>query len=84
MVIVFTWEDVLADVPLGFIIGPLCIFIFSSDLPDGLHINFCLFPDDTSLFSVMIDSLRSSNLLYIRPWLIRGLGFSVENIYMTE
>ena len=58
-----TWEEVLAGVPQGSILGPLLFLIFITDLPDGLQSNAKIFVDDTSLFSVMIDSLRSSNLL---------------------
>ena len=57
-----TWKEVLAGVPQDSILGPLFFLVFINDLPDGLQSNVKIFADDTSLFSVRVDSLRSSNL----------------------
>ncbi len=57
------WKDVLAGVPQGSLLGPLFFLIYINDLPDGLQSNAKIFADDTSLFSIVIDSWRSSNLL---------------------
>ena len=51
-----TWEEVLAGVPQGSILGPLFFLIFINDLPDGLQSNVKIFAHDTSLFSVMIET----------------------------
>ena len=40
-----------------------CFFIYINDLPNGLLSNPKLFPDDTSVFSVVKDHLNSSNKL---------------------
>ena len=43
--------------------GPLLFLIYINDLPDGLLSNCKLFPDDTSLFSVVYDVTISSSEL---------------------
>lgn len=58
-----TWKEVLAGVPQGSILGPLFFLVFINDLPDHLRSNVKIFADDTSLFSVMKDNLRGSNIL---------------------
>ena len=50
------WSSIEAGVPQGSILGPLLILInFFNDLSDDLSTNAKLFPDDTSLFSVVRD-----------------------------
>ena len=51
-----SWADVNAGVPQGSILGPLLFLIYVNDLADGLSSNAKLFPDDTSLFSVVHDA----------------------------
>ena len=48
-----SWADVNAGVPQGSTLGPLLFLIYINDLADGLPSNAKLFPDDTSLFSVV-------------------------------
>ena len=63
----------------GSILGPLFFLVFINDLPGGLQSNVRIFADDTSLFSVIIDSLRSSNLLNIDLRLIENWAFQKKN-----
>ena len=58
-----TWKEVLAGVPQGSLLGPLFFLVYINDLPVGLQSNVKIFADDTSLFSVMLDSLKSLTLL---------------------
>ena len=51
-----SWTNVKAGVSQGFILGPLLFLIYINDLTDRLS-NTKLFSDDTSLFSVIHDSV---------------------------
>ena len=67
------WSDVRAGVPQGSMLGPLLFLIYINDLSEGLPSNSRLFPDDTSLFSVIHDSNISafglnSDLAKIYRW----------------
>ena len=52
-----SWTDVKAGVPQGSTLGPLLFLIYINDLTDGLSSNTKLFADDTSLFSIIYDSV---------------------------
>ena len=54
------WKEILADVPQGSILGPLFFLIFINDIADGIHSNIKIFADDTSIFSVMKNSISAS------------------------
>ena len=54
------WKEILAGVPQGFILGPLFFNIVINDTPDGIQSNIKFFADDTSIFSVMKDSISAS------------------------
>ena len=58
---VSTWKNINAGVPQGSILGPMLFLIFINDLTEGLTTNVKLFPDDTSLFSVVHDTQTSAN-----------------------
>ena len=67
------WANVEAGVPQGSILGPLFFLIYINDLSDDLASNPKLFADDTSLFSVVHNSLSSStdlnnDLVKISEW----------------
>ena len=68
-----SWADVNAGVPQGSILGPLLFLIYVNDLADGLSSNAKLFPDDTSLFSVVHDANTTAkelnnDLVKINRW----------------
>ena len=67
------WAVVNAGVPQGWILVPLLLLVYISNLSTGLSSNPRLFADDTSLFSVDHDRTTSANelnndLLKIRSW----------------
>ena len=68
-----SWKGITSGVPEGSILGPLLFLIYIKDLPDGLSLNWKLFAEDTSLFSVIHDNTISSselngNLAKISEW----------------
>ena len=68
-----SWTNVKAGVPQGSILGPLLFLIYIKDLADGLSSNTKLFADDTSLLSVIHDSVirtvkLNSDLSRIKQW----------------
>ena len=67
------WVNIEAGVPHGSILGPLFFLIYINDISDDLTSNQKLFPEDTSLFSVVqnINSIRTnlnSDLGKISDW----------------
>ena len=70
------WKEVLAGVPQGTILGPLCFLIFINDIPEGIKSNIKIFADDTSIFSVLKDNdsdsaILSEDLNLISNWAFR-------------
>ena len=57
------WKEVLAGVHQGSILGPLFFLIFINDIPEGIKYNIKIFPDYTSMFSVLKDNDRDSAIL---------------------
>ena len=57
------WNEVLAGVPQGSILGPLSSVIFINDIPEGIQSNIKIFADVTSMFSAMNDNDRYSAIL---------------------
>ena len=58
-----SWTNV--EVPQGFIHRPLLFLIYINDLADGLSYNTKLFGDDTSLFSIIHDSVMVMLMLML-------------------
>ena len=47
----FSWKKKLANVPQGYVLGPILFLIYINDFPDGIKSICKIFADDTSLFS---------------------------------
>ena len=79
-----SWANIEAGVRQGSIVGPLLFQIYMNDLPDNLSTNVKLFPDDTSLFSVVHDIATSScDLNYdssrVREWALQWkMSFNLD------
>ena len=68
-----TWGDISAGVPQGSILGPLFFLVYINDLTNDLKCNVKLFADDTSLFTVVHDTIAAADdmnhdLELIRHW----------------
>ena len=71
------WSHVKVGVPQGSILGTLLFLVYINDLHEDLTMSAKLFADDTSLFSVVHDSVASTaflngNLLKISRWAYQG------------
>ena len=60
---VSSWADIQAGVPQGSILGPLFFLIYINDLSNDLSSDPKMFADDTSLFSVVHNTVDSCNNL---------------------
>ena len=84
------WTNVKAGVPQVSILGPLSFLIYINDLADGLPSNTKLFADDTSLFSVIHDSVIMTSelisaLARIKQWAFQGkMGFDPDPNKQTQ
>ena len=54
------WSNIKSGVPQSSILGVLLVLVHIDDLPEGLTTSAKVFVDDTSLFSVVHDSVASS------------------------
>ena len=70
-----SWTNVKAGVSQGSILGPSLFLIYINDLADGLSSNTKLFADDTSLFSVIHDSVTTTLELNSDPSRIKQWAF---------
>ena len=57
------WSPIKAGVPQRSILGPLFFLVYINYLPKGLLCNAKLFADDTSIFSVVKDHLKTTKKL---------------------
>ena len=66
------WLAIKTGVPQGSVLGPF-VFIYINHLSDNLKSNVKLFPDNTSIFSVVRDPIYTSQKLSnyldrVSPW----------------
>ena len=57
------WSSITAGVPQGSTLGPLFFLIYINDLVDDLSSDAKLFPDDTSLFTIVYDEIIAAEQL---------------------
>lgn len=57
------WTDIRARVPQGSILGPLLVLVFINGIVNDIASNIRLFEDDTSLYIIVDNPVRSAELL---------------------
>ena len=57
------WTNIRTGVPQGSILGPLLFLVFINDIVNDIGSNIRLFADDTSLYIIVDNPLRSAELL---------------------
>ena len=57
------WGLITSGVPQGFVLGPLLFLVYINGLENGIKSSIKLFADDTSLFSIVKDSITSTDEL---------------------
>ena len=57
------WTDIRARVPQDSILGPLLVLVFINGIVNDIASNIRLFEDDTSLYIIVDNPVRSAELL---------------------
>ena len=55
------WGEIKSGVPQGSVLGPLLFLVYINDLEEGIKSSVIFFADDTSLFSIVRDPLKSAD-----------------------
>ena len=59
------WSPITAGVPQRSLLGPMLFLVYINDLVDNISHDAKLFPDDTSIFTVVYDeNIATEQLLY--------------------
>ena len=53
------WAPISAGAPQGSVLGPLFFLVYINDIVENLNCDVKIFPDDTSLFSVVKDEKKT-------------------------
>ena len=70
--------------PQGSILDPLFFLIFVNDIPEGIQSNIKMFADDTSIFSVMKNSINASATLNEDLHLISKWAYSWKMFFNPD
>ena len=79
-----SWENVIAGVPQGSVLGTLLFLIYINDLPNDLSSNCKLFADDTSLFTVVNNIHTSATTLSQELYAITNWAFQWKMIFNPD
>ena len=57
------WNEILAGVPKGSVLGPLLFLVYINDIPENLQTDCFLYADDTSLLEIVENPIYSAAAL---------------------
>ena len=57
------WDDIKSGVPQGSVLGPLLFLIYVNDLEQDIISSIRFFADDTSIFSIVNDPIKTAENL---------------------
>ena len=78
------WRPVLVGLPQSSIMGPLLFLVYIKDLPNELKSSVKLFPDDTSLFTIVEDKNDSANTLNNDQLLISKWAYNRKMLFNPD
>ena len=87
------WTNIRAGVPQGSILGPLLFLVFINDIVNDIGSNIRLFADDTSVYIIVDNPLRSAELLsadlekislWANTWLVTFNPAKTESLLISR